>query len=194
MLSEFLTFQFGGFYGGSIGNILSYWEQAGVFSYVLPFLLIFALVFGIMNQIRLFENNKAINGIIAMVVGLLSLQFNFVPLFFSEIFPRLGVGLAVLLVLMILTGMFIDPGEKGIMYSLLGIGAVIFLIVLTKTFGWLGWQSSYIWQAYGGAIIGVGLILIVLGIVINGSRPKGVRQVPDYRGLWPYGGVPPKAS
>ena len=75
------------FEGGTIGDFLSVWEQAGFFSYLLPFLLIFALVFGILTQIQLFRENKAINAIIALVVGLISLQFPMVPQFFSEIFP-----------------------------------------------------------------------------------------------------------
>jgi hypothetical protein len=165
MLSEVLTFQFGAFYGGGVGNLLSYLEQVGAFSYVLPFLLIFALVFGILNQIRLFENNRAINAIIALVVGLLALQFDFVPVFFSEIFPRLGVGLAVLLILLILVGMFVDPK--------------------------LGWQSGFFWQSYGGAIIGVLILLVIFGVIIAASSPRRAQPYPPYHGFWPFGGAPP---
>jgi len=175
MLNGILTFQFGGFYGGDIGNLLSYWEQAGVFSYVLPFLLIFALVFGILAQTKIFGENRTISGIIALVVGLLALQFEFVPIFFSEIFPRLGVGLAVLLVAMILLGMF-APNRTWMTYTFLGIGAAIFLVVLVKTFGWVGWQSSNTWQNYGGAIIGIGVVLILVGVVAASIRPPANRQ------------------
>jgi len=102
MLDKILTLQTSGYYGGTFGGVLSYMEQAGFFAYILPFLLIFALVFGILTKTQIFKNNKAINGIIALVVGLLSLQFDFVPIFFSEIFPRMGVGLAIILALLIL--------------------------------------------------------------------------------------------
>ena len=187
-----LTLQFGGFYGGDIGNLLSYWEQIGVFSYVLPFLLIFALVFGIMNQIKIFEQNRAINGIIALVVGLLALQFDFVPIFFSEIFPRLGVGLAILLVAMILMGMF-APNRTWVTYTFFGIAAIIFLVVLVKTVGWLGWQSSFFWYNYGGAIIGIGIILVIIGVIVASSLPP--REPQDVssnfmRAL--FGGAPQK--
>ena len=128
MLKELISLAW--FEGGAIGDLLSAWEQAGFFSYLLPFLLIFALVFGILNQIQLFKEKKAINAIIALVVGLMSLQFPMVPLFFSEIFPRLGVGLAIILVVLIFVGMFIDPGKAGIFYILMGIGAVIVVVVL----------------------------------------------------------------
>src|SRR3990167_5223415 len=86
-----------GFNGGTFGNLLSQWEQLGVFSYVLPFLLIFALVFGILMRTKIFEENKGINGIIALSTALMALQFNFVPIFFSDIFPKLGIGISVIL-------------------------------------------------------------------------------------------------
>ena len=43
-----------GFFGGGFGNLLSQLEQLGFFSYVLPFLLIFALVFGIGVGVSMF--------------------------------------------------------------------------------------------------------------------------------------------
>lgn len=185
MLNELLTFQFGGFYGGDIGTLLSYWEQAGVFSYILPFLLIFAIVFGIMNQIKLFESNKAINGIIALTVGLLALQFDFVPVFFSEIFPRLGIGLAILLILLILIGMFRDPDERWINYTLMGVGAIIFLVVLIQTAGWLGWRSGFFWQNYSGAIIGSLIFLVIVGVIIASGAPRRAKPLPAYVPAWP---------
>lgn len=188
MLNEILTFQFGGYYGGAIGDLLSAWEQAGVFSYILPFLLIFAIVFGILSQIKLFGQNRAIGGIIALVVGLLALQFDFVPLFFSEIFPRLGIGLAILLILLILIGMFVDPRERWINYTLLGVGAVIFLIVLFKTLTWFGWHIDFLYF-YWPHIIGIVAFLAIIGVII-GAGSRG-RQPRDYQGFWPFG-VPPQ--
>ena len=91
-----------GYYGGAIGDVLNQWEQAGFFSYVLPFLLIFALVFGILSSIQVFKENRAIDAIIALVVGLMALQFEMVPIFFAQVFPRLGVALSVILVILIL--------------------------------------------------------------------------------------------
>jgi len=73
---------YGGVYGGAFGGLLAAWEQAGVFSYVLPFLLIFAMVFGILTKVKLFGEARSVNAILALVVGLLALQFSAVPFFF----------------------------------------------------------------------------------------------------------------
>ncbi len=170
MLSGVMLAWYGYFEGGAIGDMLSQWEQAGFFSYLLPFLLIFALVFGLLTQTKIFKDNKAINGIIAFVVGLMALQFEFVPRFFSEIFPRLGVGLAILLLILIFIGMFADPDSNAVMYAMLGIGAIIVIIILVQTAGAVGWSSGWWWQENWKMIAGIVFVLAVFGIIIGGSR------------------------
>lgn len=146
--------------GGIIGNMLAQWEQAGFFSFLLPFLLIFALIFGILSRADIFKGHRAVNGIIAVVVALLALQFDIVPRFFSEIFPRLGVGLAILLIAMILVGMFMTSSMTGILF---GIGAIIFLVVLINTAGVLGWSSAFWWEDNWPHLVVA--ILVIAGIV-----------------------------
>ena len=170
-----LFFQIGGFYGGSIGNVLASWEQAGFFSYVLPFLLIFAVVFGILTKIQLFQNSKGLNAVVAIVVGLLSLQFSFVPIFFSEIFPRLGVGLSVILALFILVGLFLPSTNTTTSnFLMLAAGVVVFLVVIVKTFGYLGYGTNlgYLIQANLPAILIVAVLVIGVGAVIGIGEPK----------------------
>ncbi len=171
------------FDGTAIGDMLTQWEQAGFFQYLLPFLLIFALVYGILTQVKLFKENKSINGIIALVVGLMAMQFPMVPQFFAEIFPRLGIGLAVILVLLILMGMFIDPKSGAIGYTLLGVAAIILIIVLVKTAGALGWSSGWWWSDNWPMVAGVVFILAVIGIIVGGSKTTPT----DYKGIWPFG-------
>ena len=169
MLSGVMLAWYGYFEGEAIGDMLSQWEQAGFFSYLLPFLLIFALVFGLLTQTRIFKDNKAINGIIAFVVGLMALQFEFVPRFFSEIFPRLGVGLAILLLILIFIGMFADPDSNAVMYSMLGIGAIIVIVILIQTAGAVGWSSGWWWQENWPMVAGVVVILAFIAVIVGGS-------------------------
>ncbi len=162
------------FDGTVIGDMFFQWEQAGFFQYLLPFLLIFALVFGILTQIKLFKDNKSINGIIAFVVGLLALQFEMVPQFFAEIFPRLGIALSIILVIIIVLGLFLNSEKDSdpMKWVLLGVGVVILIIVLIKTAGALGWSSGWWWQENWPMVAGVVFILAVIGIIVGGSNPK----------------------
>jgi len=171
MIESVMLAWYGAFEGGTIGNMLSQWEQAGFFAYLLPFLLIFALVFGLLTSIKLFEDKKAINSIIALVVGLMSLQFGFVSQFFSEIFPRLGIGLAVLLVIMILLGIFM-PKESWMNYTMFGVGAIIVIVIIAKTAGAVGWTTGYWWQENWPTLVGVAFILAVIGIIVGSSKPR----------------------
>jgi hypothetical protein len=157
------------FPSGIIGEMFSKWEQAGLFSYLLPFLLIFALVFGILTRTQIFKDNKMVNGIIALSVALMSLQFDFVPTFFSQIFPRVGIGLAIILGILIVTGLFIDSKNNVINYILLAIGVIIIGLIVIQSAGALGWQSGEWWNENWQMVMGAIVLLIVVGVMIGGS-------------------------
>ena len=167
--------------------MLQQWAEIGVFTYVLPFLLIFAIIYAILDKIHIFTENKGVNAVISMSIALLSLTFPgfgsfagqpFVPAFFSVIFPQLGVGLAVLITALILLGAFIPletfQGQWGWgNYVLLLIGLVTFLAILFNSFSdygvFGGFGGSYLWQVYGNSIIAgiILLIIIILFFVFN---------------------------
>ena len=172
----------GGYYGGSIGNLLAYWEQIGFFSYVLPFLLIFALVYGILTRTQIFKDNRAVNGILALTVGLLALQFDFVPIFFSEIFPRLGVALAIILVILILLGLFMDPDKSWPGYFMFGIATIIIIVVLVQTAGYVGWYAGYFWYDNWPGIIGILIAVgLIVAVIASGGKRNG--QGSPYRAV-----------
>lgn len=171
MIKSTVLAWYGSYGGGAMGNMLSSWEQYGFFSYILPFLLIFSLVFGILEKTKIFEDNKSLNGIIALVVGLMALQFGSVSQFFAEIFPRLGVALAIILVLMILLGIFL-PTEKWVNSTLFLAVVVILIIVLVKTAGAVGWSSGLWWNENWPLVAGGILFIVVIGAIIVGSSPS----------------------
>lgn len=156
----------------SIANLLNGWQQAGVFDYVLPFLLIFAVVFGILEASKVLGKNKGVHVIISVVIGLLALQLNFVSVFFANVFPRLGVGLAVILTLLILTGLFIKKADtKYWMYGIAAVGVIIWIIITTKAFEGAGWIGNYFTEDYIGLVIGAVLLIGVIVLVYR-SKPS----------------------
>lgn len=157
---------------GALGELFTQWEQIGFFSYLLPFLLIFALVFGILVKVKLFKDNKAVNAIIALVVGLMAVQFDLVSNFFSQIFPMMGVALAIILAFFILVGLFVDPEHPVMTWILFGIGAVIFLVVIVQAAGSFGWSAGYWWQDNWVTIIGVVIVIALVVAVIASSSNK----------------------
>ena len=178
MEALFFLQSFGFFRGGAIGDLLAQWEALGFFSYVIPFLLIFSVIFGILTQIKLFRDNKSINAIIALSVGLMSLQFDFVPRFFTEIFPRLGIGLIILLIVIILTGLFSNPEDKWQMYLMWAVSVIIVIVILVQTAGVVGFYSFLPWIGYNWpAVFGVIAFIVIIAIVVGSSRPKSTTEM-----------------
>lgn len=160
------------FPGGTIGDLLTKWEEIGFFSYLLPFMLIFALIFGILTKVNIFQDNKMVNGIIALAVALMALQFDFVPSFFAAIFPRLGVGLAIIFGVLIIAGFFMDPESNMVNYFLLGIGVLVIGLVLIQSAGEVGWASGEWWEQNWQMVIGAVFIFVLVAIVIGGSKSQ----------------------
>lgn len=175
-----------GYYGGAIGDMLNRWAELGFFSYLLPFLLIFSVVFGILNSTKFFKENKAIDAIIALAVGLMALQFDLVPVFFSQVFPRLGVALAIILILLILVGFFIDTTGKRqwIMYSFLAIGFVSTLVVVVTSSSYSGIGGSWIYNILNnwGGIFPFILIIILIAVIVGAAKTKP--DSPPYYPPW----------
>ncbi len=182
MLNGLITFASVGVAdGGAFSEVFAQWEQIGIFSHVLPFLLIFALVFGILTKVKLFKENKAINAIIALVVGLMAIQFGFVSVFFANIFPRVGVALIAILAFFIVIGLFTDETHPTINWILLGISAVVFVIVIVQTGGALGYSWSAWWSESWPTVMIVGIVIALVVAVIASTAAK--KNIP-FNPLW----------
>jgi hypothetical protein len=186
MFKEMIFLQTETFFAGNqIGVLFTEWEQAGVFNYMLPFLLIFALIFGLLSKINIFGNaqdpkkGKGVNAIIAVAVSLMALQFNVVSVFFAELFPRFGVGLSIILVLLVLGGLFI-PTNKENNWFLMVLSIIVFIVIATvvfKSLGALGWLSSIpwlndLWNKYGSIFIFLLIIVVVIFAATRDKDPK----------------------
>lgn len=168
-----------GFYGISFTNFFYELQAYGFFQYVLPFLIIFAVVFGIMVRLKLFGEGKAIYAIISIAVSLMALQFGFVSQFFSDIFPRLGIALAVILVIFIVFGIFNvnKKWNKGFMAM---IGLFILYVILTQSFG-STWYTGY-WLPYNwniAAIVIAAVVIFAIVSIISNAEPKKEFKFPD---------------
>lgn len=164
-----------------LNNLADY----GVFAYLIPFLLIYAIVFGILQKSGIFGKDdktkgtsaKGINTIVALAVAGLSIQFDYVSTFFAEIFPKFGVALAIFIVLIILIGFFYkeDPDGKkqGPFVAVAWVLGV--LVVAWALSDWNFWGDNigvwwYIREYFWVALIIVAIIGVIS--VVNGGRDK----------------------
>jgi len=165
---------------GSIADILFQWESIGFFDIVLPFLFIFAIVYGILSYTKIFSNHRGIHAIIAVILGLLSIRAGFFQAFLAEIAPRLGVGLTVLLTILILFGLFVqDQSKKTIGWILLGVAALIFIIIISQMysiFSNFGNGLGFTNPETIGWVIMIGLLITIIIVVAIGGSDKDTKS------------------
>jgi len=163
-----------GFYawGTSINEVLAEWQSMGVFEFILPFLLIFAVVFGILTKAEILGKNKGVNLVIALAAGLLGVQSVSLRSFFQTIFPYAGIGLAVILVALILSGIFVDQQTKFSKYFFylgLGIAGLVVLFSLAD----YNWVGGWWWQENWTTLLTFIAIIALIGFIVWGGKESG---------------------
>src|SRR3989344_5585332 len=116
-----MIFQF----GVTISNIVNALQQYGFVDFVIPFILIFAVVYALLQQAKIFGSGgeaKKYNLVIALAIGLiitvphvLNPQPNDAISIIQRYLPEfVYLSLAILLMLMLLGMVTTEPGTKGI--------------------------------------------------------------------------------
>lgn len=154
----------------SIGKMFVQWEQAGFFAYIIPFLIIFALLYGILSKIKIFgDDSKKVNAILSVAIALISVQFSFLTDFFAALFPRFGIGIAVILVAMVMMGLFYEEKHKG---TMLYVGIGVFVIIILSTFFALGWGSDWSISENLPLILMVVMFVGLLYAILKGKKKE----------------------
>ncbi len=160
----------------SITEIFATWQSSGIFTYVLPFFLVFGIIFAILEKTKVFgESKKEINAIISIASALLMLQIDAVPQFFSNIFPKLGIALAALLVVLIFVGFFDSDTKENMKNKWIGIvfaGIIILWAVVSSIPNWSQYEGLINWLQ-GEWLTSFIPILILIVIFVIGITKSG---------------------
>ena len=117
------------------GEVLKVAERLGVFDVALPFLLIFALAFAILQKIKIFGDNKSINVVVALVLGLLVVRNQFIVSLLNSFLPRISLFLVIILMFFLLVGTISNKKHHEehnygyVIAIIVAIGFVIYAIV-----------------------------------------------------------------
>lgn len=171
-----------------IDDLFYQWESIGVFEFLLPFLLVFAIVYGVLQSTKIFGGDKGVHSIISVVIGVLAVRYVEFTYFYQELFPRLGIGLTILLAILILTGLFItDKSKTVVTWIWLGIGAIIAIAVIYNSAAVFGWVDGFggtgsEWIAWIiSAILLIGVIVVVVMPKIEGDKQPAY-MIPAFGG------------
>lgn len=147
---------------------------------LLPFLLVFVIVFAILQKSKILGDGKAqIDAIVALVVGLLLIGVSGPRNVIVGIMPWMAVGIAVVLVFLILYGFVAGDLSNapdwmkitfGILAGLFTLAVVLYVSGLgTVILGWLSWSgSSDVWMN----VLMIALVIGAMAVAIFGSKKK----------------------
>ena len=168
------------YYGSGFRDIFYLWESLGLSDVILPFLLIFSVVFAVLEKAKILGDNKRVHTIIALVVGLTTViphSTGFYPAnmdivdIINTALPQIAVVIIALLMVMILVGMF-APGGTLWFVALIAILAIGY--IFARAANWIPSYELLYWldnpelQALVIIILAFGLIFWMIG----GSGPK----------------------
>jgi hypothetical protein len=108
-------------------TVLDQWESFGVFNVLLPFLLVFAITFAILEKIQLFGQKRQINGIIAAIMGILLVRNQYVVGIINRFLPNVSLFMVVILMFLLLLGIFVGK-SFGWTDNMLGVAVIISLV------------------------------------------------------------------
>ena len=148
---------------------------------LLPFLLVFVVVFAILQKSKILGEGKAqIDSLVAMVIGLLLIGVKQPREIIVELMPWMAVGVAVILVFLILYGLVAGDLSKapdwmkitfGILAGLFTIGVVLYVTGLGKIMGgWFTGGTSDFWS--NAVMIALVLGAMVVAVVTGGKKKK----------------------
>ncbi len=136
-------------------------KYGGWFEYVFPFMLVYAIVFTILNYVEIFADKKPVKVIIAIVFGLFSIAF---PItddgvvlgeMMAELFPDVTaftIGILALYIVVAMLGVDLaeffgkdDDTNKILRYVLGGLGLIVVGVSYGKALGyWDTWNGSWL--------------------------------------------------
>lgn len=154
---------------------------------ILPFVLIFAVVFAILQKSQILgKDKKRIDALVALVIGLMVVSFGYATGVIVSLMPFLAVSVVIILIFMIIYGMTFKEDEgfkmsnglKTTVGILAGIGLIIAVLVATGSWNYvLGLLGFVAYTDEGSSIFTTILFLLIIAgavyAVLAGSKSGG---------------------
>lgn len=164
---------------GYFGSVFSYLDSFGITDIIIPFILIFTILFAVLQKISIFgkDTSKKYNVVIALGIALLSIiphttgryqQFDIVQVINSSL-PQIGLILIGLVLLMVLVGLIGGKEQSGTSSVILGLAGILAVVLLLLVF----WRAlypysspSWLWFFDDPSFQALLVILLVFGLIV----------------------------
>ncbi len=150
------------------------------FTLVLPFVLIFTIVFAVMQATKILGGKKNIDAIIGLVFGFLLIRNQTIVTTINTFLPNISLLVVVILMILLVIGTFMGHTEWS--HGVKGLAAVLAVIVVLWIFGASYWNRFGIPDPFSGlssetkgviAFIAI-LVVIIFFVTRESDEKKGL--------------------
>ncbi len=162
------------FNSGTFQNLAYYFQTWGVMDFLLPFILVFTIVYAVMQKTKILGDKKQFNVIIALVLGLLfvvphiigSYPLGYDPVqVMNETLPSISLVSVAAIMLLLLMGIFGTnfSAAAAPIIALISIGFVIYIFGASLNL-WYGPYDVFSW--WSPEVTELMIILLIFGVII----------------------------
>ncbi len=162
-------------------GFFEYLAELGILDSLLPFLLIFAIVFAILQKATIFgKDKKNINMVVALIIALAVVIPHISGLYpegadvvnvMNVAIPQVSLVVVAIIMILLLIGIFAPEiqwpgGTVGGWVTVLA--AIIVFYIFGNNLGWFGYRGEGLWLGWLGdsSVQAIVLIILVFGLVI----------------------------
>ncbi len=110
-------------------QLVSAFDELGGYDILLPFILVFTLVFAVLQKIKLFgTNSKNINAVVSLVISIFFLQNTYLIFILQKFLPNVSIFLVIFLMFLMLLGIFSGGSAPGNLF--VGIAVIVSIIAV----------------------------------------------------------------
>ena len=159
----------------SLNSFLSGLETFGWYDVALPFVLVWVIVFAVLEKVEIFgEGKKSINMIISLVAAFLFIRNAALIEIMNRLLPKFSILLIVLVLFLALVGLFGAKAKwKGLPMLLVFIiaGVSIWWAVASSTYGyWVPFWARISPETRGPFIVTIIIVIIAILLWISGGE------------------------
>lgn len=183
----------------TLQNAIQFFKDFGLFDVVLPFLLVFALIFAILEKTRILGTEKEkgedvpkknLNTMVAFVVAMLVVATNKIVEAINSALPNVVLIIVSFVAFLMMVGVFVGTGELNFAkdYKKLSMGFILvslillILIVLNslKTAAGITWLDEVlnyvVNNASGPVVMSIVFLIVAVGAIIYITRVPGDKK------------------
>ena len=159
-------------------DFISWFEGIGGFDIILPFLLIFAITFAILDKIGIF-GKKNVNAVVAIIIGFFLVMQRDAVLMIQGFLPRVSMIVLSLIMILLVIGIFgfKEPGAgwQGLSV-IIAIASIIW--ALGASVGWdVPWVNWFTDQDIAVLLI-IGVFILVIWFIVKEPSTSGEGKGP----------------